>query len=460
LLPSINPIAAGSILQQGLSATIFLILTRNLGASGYGAVAMALAIASSVYYFSSFWLAPNIVAFGAKEKRQLGKLGPIFCGGCALSLALSAIALLLFLMIAALGLIQANTEPQVTALLVLGMVLLHLALLGFQASQRFFEYGLMLWGDKAIHIVAVLIFLYGGFLNSRTVLYSAGFSMLMVSSIGIYAVVKSHMQTQFRQLQYRELVRISFPVFPAMILAYFSSPHFAILLAGTLHSAGLAGSVSAAIVVAGALAQPVMWVTPRLLPALAESLEAEREKTVERHLRVTILRTASTMAAIVIVLSSLSPFASLVLGKTFVNSGPVISAVICATVAEVTNMLVTPVLYVRHLERAIFMAALAKAAVFVVAVIVIAADAQQGISLGYLAASWIGLFVNIFALKESRNWNIFGRLLMLCLLSSLPAILMFQFPLQASFLVSSVCLIGVALFSADLMRGLWQARLR
>ncbi|MEN8218399.1 MAG: oligosaccharide flippase family protein [Pseudomonadota bacterium] len=81
-------IAVGSIIQQLLSIVIFMILTRHLGAAGYGIVAAALALATTIYCFSAFWMTPYMVRAGTKQVLYHAKLGDVFVISGLLSFAL------------------------------------------------------------------------------------------------------------------------------------------------------------------------------------------------------------------------------------------------------------------------------------------------------------------------------------------------------------------------------------
>ena len=91
----IGHIAVGSITQQILSIIIFIILTRHLGAEGYGMIAAALALAISIHDFSCNWMQPYIVRTGAKQVFHYNKLGDVYIITTIISFVLMLLGLVI-----------------------------------------------------------------------------------------------------------------------------------------------------------------------------------------------------------------------------------------------------------------------------------------------------------------------------------------------------------------------------
>ncbi|WP_069472146.1 lipopolysaccharide biosynthesis protein [Candidatus Marithrix sp. Canyon 246] len=412
----IGHIATGSIIQQILSIIIFIILTRHLGAEGYGMVAAALALATSIYNFSNVWMAPYMIRAGAKQVFHYNKLGDVYVTTGVISFILMVLGLIIVILLESFKIINLNIYADLPLLMMLlsGLFFLNLFRIGLQSTQSFRGYGYSLWMDKIFYLAAIIILFFYWQLESKSALYGNAVAMLLIGILGLLYFAKTHISLKIKSFCWREFFKTTSPVLLATIALYFSSPPFVILLAGNLSGLEQAGFVSVAFVLFGFFLQPIQWITPTLLPKFTIAIESGNEEILQEKIDKVvfpfiIFYSIAVVAFIMITLST--PLIPYMIGEDFRQGIPVIVVIIGTVVAEVFHLLVISMLYARHQETLILIATVARSLSFLL-IAIFSADSQLLI-IGFLVSSWIFVAVEIWALRDLVSWKIRFTILIL-----------------------------------------------
>jgi O-antigen/teichoic acid export membrane protein len=410
-------IAVGSIIQQLLSIVIFMILTRHLGAAGYGIVAAALALATSIYNFSAFWMTPYMVRSGAKQVFHHAKLGDVYVITGLISFALSVIGLLIIIILEhfKIGNIQIYGEVPLLMILLSGLFLLNLFRIGLQTTQSFRGYGYSLWMDKILYLPAIIVLFFYGQLESESVLYANAFSMLLVAILGIVYFAKTHVSLIVKSFRWHEFFKATMPILLATIASYFSSPLFVILLVGNLFGVEQAGFVGVAFVLYGFFLQPIQWLTPTFLPKFTVAMECGDKARLQDHVEklvfpFAILYSIGIVAFITVAIST--PIIPYLVGDDFRTAIPVIALIMSTVVAETVHYLIVSMLYARQQETLILVASATRSLSFLL-IAVLFSDSSLFIIIGLLVGTWISVAVEIWALRDLVSWKVrFGMLVL------------------------------------------------
>ncbi len=413
----IGHIAVGSIAQQILSIIIFIILTRHLGAEGYGMVAAALALAISIYDFSCNWMEPYIVRTGAKQVFHYNKLGDVYIITTIISFILMLLGLVIitFLESFKIGSLHIYGGMSLLTILLLGLFFLNLLRTGLEATQSFRGYGYSLWIDKIFYLAAVLVLFFYGLLESQTALYANAVGMLLVAILGLVYFVKTHINFHIKSFfSWKEFFKSTSPVLLTTIIIYFSSYPFVILLVGNISGLEQAAFISVAFVISGLMLQPIQWMTPTLLPKFTIAIESGNKKVLRDQIEKVLFPFVIlySIAVIIFIMFTIStPIIPILLGEDFRQGIPVIVLIICTVVPKIIHLLIIQMLYARHQEMLILMASLA-GSLFFISIAFLFPDSQQFL-IGLLIGEWVMLIIEIRALKDIVSLQIQLKLLLL-----------------------------------------------
>ena len=413
----IGHIAVGSIAQQILSIIIFIILTRHLGAEGYGMVAAALALAISVHDFSCNWMEPYIVRTGAKQVFHYNKLGDVYLITTIISFILMFLGFIIIIVLESMNITNLHIYGEASLLmtLLLGFFFLNLLRTGLEATQSFRGYGYSLWIDKVFYLTAVLILFFYGLLESQTALYANGIGMLLVAILGLVYFIKTHISLHIKHFfRWQEFFKSTSPVLLTTIIVYFSSYPFVILLVGNLSGLEQAAFISVAFVISGLMLQPIEWITPTLLPKFTIAIESGNKKVLRDQIEKVLFPFVIlySIAVIIFIMFTIStPIIPILLGEDFRNGIPVIVLIICTVVPKLIHLLIIQMLYARNQEMLILIASLAGSISFI-SIAFLFPDSQLFL-IGLLIGEWVMLIIEIRALKDIVSLQIQLKLLLL-----------------------------------------------
>ncbi|MDM8557727.1 hypothetical protein QUF82_02720 [Thiotrichales bacterium HSG14] len=414
----IGHVAIGSVIQQVLSIAIFMILTHHLGATEYGMVAAALALATSIYNFSSTWITPSIVKTGVAQLLHYSKLGDIYIIGGLISLSFIMLGLFLVFFLKSFKIIDIQIYGGTTLLimLLLGLFFIGLVRIGLQATQSFREYGYFLWMDKIFLFAIVIILFNYEQLNSQTALYANAASMLLIAILGLFYFCKKYVRLHVKTFSLSKFLKTTTPIFFATIALYFASPPFVILLVSNLFELEQAGFVGVGFIIYGFFIQPIRWITPTLLPKFTIAMEYGDKSVLCDYVNkvifpFTVLYSIGIVAFISIILS-MPIIISYLIGDDFQPGIPVIILIINIVVAEVVHQLLISMLYARQQEKLILIATVARSLFFILMVLLFS-NSLLLILIGLLVGSWINVAVEIWALKDLFSWKIKMRMLII-----------------------------------------------
>lgn len=413
----IGHIAVGSIAQQILSIIIFIILTRHLGAEGYGMVAAALALAISIHDFSCNWMQPYIVRTGARQVFHYNKLGDVYIITTIISFILMLLGLVIITFLESFKIVNIHIYGGVSLLmmLLLGLFFLNLLRTGLEATQSFRGYGYSLWLDKIFYLAAVLVLFFYGQLDSKSALYANAIGMLLVAILGLLYFANTHISRHIKPFfRWQEFFKSTSPVLLTTIIVYFSSYPFVILLVGNLSGMEQAAFISVAFILSGLMLQPITWMTPTFLPKFTIAIESGNQKVLRDQIEkvlfpFVILYSIAVIIFIIIAIST--PIIPILLGEDFRNGIPVIVLIICTVVPKLIHLLIIQMLYARNQEVLILIASLAGSLSFI-SIAFMFSDSQQFL-IGLVIGEWVMLIIEIRALKDIVSLQIQLKLLLL-----------------------------------------------
>ena len=144
-------IAIGAVVQQLLSFAIILLITRLLGADGYGEVVTLMAIATTIFSFSAQWALPYILRTESVSYHKTHKIGNAFFQPLLISAVILLVATYLITNYFPNALGNITTIPvSMIYFSAISYLLLQMAKVGFQIQSRFGYYGMLLSLDKLL----------------------------------------------------------------------------------------------------------------------------------------------------------------------------------------------------------------------------------------------------------------------------------------------------------------------
>lgn len=359
-------VAIGAVVQQLLSFAIILLITRLLGADGYGEVVTLMAIATTIFSFSAQWAQPYILRTESVSYHKTHKIGNAFFVPLLISVFILLVATYLITNFFPNALGDIGEIPvSMVYFSAISYLLFQMAKVGFQIQSRFGYYGILLSLDKLI-----LLLLLGGLLSINLltkahVLWAYIAGTMLAGLGGLVLCLYKHQDWKRGAFLHGEYVKSIAPVSLSVAIHYFSSITFIILVSRNIEGAQVVGWIGMGNVILGVLLQPFNWLAPTLAPKLSrEVLEADSQVRIDSYLQHWLLPSSLMVLWITIITVAViifTPILPLLLGNGFEGGVRIIALVTLLTTAEAANLLLVQLVYARKLEAIILLAVIFKA---------------------------------------------------------------------------------------------------
>ena len=359
-------IALGAIVQQLLSFAVILLITRLLGADGYGEVVTLMAIATTIFNFSAQWAQPYMVRTESVSYAKNQKIGSAFFIPSLISFFILLVATYLFTHYFSKALGDISTIPvSMIYFSAISYFLFQMAKIGLQIQSRFGYYGLLLSLDKLMLLMILGSFVLFHLLTKAHVLwaYIAGTMLAGMGGLGL-CLYKLHDWKKGCFL-YNDYAKSIAPVSASVAIHYFSSITFVILITREIESAQFVAWIGMGNIILGVLLQPINWLAPTLAPKLSRDvLEANSHVRIGCYLQDWVLPSTLiilwiTICTITVIL--FTPLLPRLLGNGFQDGTTIIALVALLTTAEASNLMLVQLVYARKLEKIVLLAVIFKA---------------------------------------------------------------------------------------------------
>jgi O-antigen/teichoic acid export membrane protein len=339
LLRNFLALGAGNYGAMGVSLGINAVLTRRLGAEQFGHLALLLTASQVLALVVVNWTHTALVRFGAQEFAasasvtqtfwtRVWMVAPWFVMASAGMLA-GGSHVTGYLMIPAWGIVVVLAHFTATfVLLTIGAV--------FQAKGEMRRYGVVLFLDKAVMVVLLLVCLAAPWTkNPLAVLCLYAASSAAVAAWGLSRLrVRSLLPVTFNRDVYNKMFAFSFPLLLSSWVGLFGTNWFDILIIKTYWPISEVGLFSLGSVLAGVVQQVTIIFSTLLLPQLSVMVaNGELDKIrafVDRLLPYWFLGTAALFTVVVLVAQPLVP---LIFGRPFAPAASVLAILMVATCA-------------------------------------------------------------------------------------------------------------------------------
>ncbi len=357
--------AAGSYVVMGLSLILTIMLTRMLGAAGYGQLALLLAIGQTAAYFTSFWTTAGLVRFGSEAwLSSTDAFHRVFWGRNAMVFPLLLVLAAAIGMAGSRGAEWLGLHPAETAAVlayVFATVLFQTSQFTFQALKRVRVFAGWQVLEKACLVAAVWVVaahLADG-VSQLVWLYaatSAAVGLLSMLWLGRkqWWPIRSDWSTMVR------LAQFSWPLLLSLTFGYLSTNWIDLLIIRRYASLAEVGHYNLAYQVIGMVQTLPTLSFPILLPLLVGWQVGGRQESIQLYLGRLVPHACVALCGILVVLLALlRTIFPLVFGAAFVASvipcGWLLVAVSCYGVF-ISGM---PLLNLWEQTRAIFLASAA-----------------------------------------------------------------------------------------------------
>ena len=399
----------GAVAQQFLSLAIILLVTRLLGAEGYGEIVTLTAVATTTFCFSAQWAVPYMVRTESVNYSKTHKIGSAFFIPILISLCILLVVTYLIThnfsdMFGGYGAIPA---PMIY-ISALGQFIFQMAKTGLQIQGRFSYYGTILWLDKAILLIIIGGLFLFNLLTVISVLWAYVAGVMLAGLVGLGVCLNRRIDWANDSFLFEDYVKSVAPISASVAILYFSSIAFLTLIGREAGGAQFAAWLGIGSVLLGVLLQPFSWLTPILAPKLSKDvLEANGHARISSFLQnwmlpsnLIILWVAVCTATLILV----TPILSLLFGNGFQGGAAVVALVILLAAAEAGNMLLVQIAYARKLETLVMVAVLLKAMPLLIGY---AFDASLEINLVLLnLGSWLLIGISLLGIRSylERKW--------------------------------------------------------
>lgn len=399
----------GAVVQQLLSFAIIFLITRLLGAKGYGEVVTLTAIAGTIFNFSAQWAQPYMIRTESINFAKTQKISSAFLIPALISLLTVFIVTYPITHYFAERFGDVSTIPaSMVYVSAISFFIFQIAKTGLQVQSRFGYYGFLLSLDKIILLCLIGGLLAFNLLNNSSVLWAYVAGTLLAGIFGLtLALYKKH---EWKQggFVYREYIKSITPVSGSVFILYFSSITFVILLARPVGGAELVAWIGMGNVLLGILLQPFNWLAPTLSPKLSRDvLEMDGHERINNYLKDWVLPASLiilwvSIAAITVVL--FTPILPIVLGGGFQGGVTIIALVAMLTTAEASNLMLVQIVYARKLETLVMVAVLFKSMPLLIGYACGASVELLLILLNF--GSWLAICISLFGIRSylQRKW--------------------------------------------------------
>lgn len=342
-------LASGNYAAIGLSLVISVVLTRQLGPTEFGKLALMIAAAQLLSFFASVWTLTAVVHFGAREFAATGRISGVFwtrsalvapwivAAGAAFALARGPIASYL------------EIPPDLAWLVIAYFLLLVLTSTGsvaLQAIQRARRYAAALLLERAliaVLLVATLAFRPLDGVSSLVIFAvgALGAALFMFGSIGRLPL--SFVVPTMTDL--RAMWGFSLPLIASTWLGFFGTQWLDYAVIRRFLSFEELGRYSLAHQLAGVLQQVSIAVATVLLPRYSVLVEAGRADEIRRMLvREIPYWLFGLSIALGVALLILPTATALVFGPSFAGASEPLSLLVVATMELAIFNTFTPIL--------------------------------------------------------------------------------------------------------------------
>lgn len=285
---SFASVVAGNYGAIGVSFVTSIVLTRLLGATGYGHLALLLTASQVFSFIVSAWTLTAIVQFGAREFAERRSLARTFWARTAIAapwLAATAIVALTFaeplagfLAIPAEALVLVFAHFLLSAAMGTGSALL-------QAQDRMPRYGTGLLVDRLTALGSIVLFAAGDILAPLTALASYVLSSL-IATIFLFAGIgpRALMPVRIVATDVQALWRFSLPLAASQWLGIFGTQWTDFAIIRRYLSVGDLGSYALAYQLAGVLQQVTSIFATLMLPRYSVIAHLGRREDLRRLL--------------------------------------------------------------------------------------------------------------------------------------------------------------------------------
>ena len=331
-------LGVGNYGAMAVSMVINAILTRRLGAERFGHLALLLTTSQIVALLAANWTQTAVVRFGALEFAATGRISATIWTRWWMALPWAAAPLVVAL--AGSGPVAAYLSIPPSGLLLvwlhfLATFLLTTAGAAFQARQEMSRYGAVLFFDKAVMALLILLASPLVLRSALTVLVAYAVSSTLVA-IGALATLgrAALMPVTFSRSAYQHMWRFSSPLILSTWAAMFGTSWFDYIVLRWYRSPAELGWYSLGVLLAGVLQQVAIISSTLLLPRLSVIVASgEFEKVrllITRVLPYWLLATAVLFSVAIVAGAPLVP---VVFGSAFGPSVRVLAVLMLAASA-------------------------------------------------------------------------------------------------------------------------------
>ena len=401
-MSNIKYIATGAITQQVFSCFILILLTRSLGADGYGQIVTFLAITTTIFNFSTNWVIPFVIRTESIHYSNTSKIGKAFSIPFLISFVLLMVAwgFIAYGPFKQFGNINAISKLGLLGFSV-GFFAYQIAKTGYQIQQNFKSYGLMMILDKVVLLfgIAGLILLNNTSLNY--VFWTYSLSSLLVGVVFLLHCLFKKISNVNSSFNVKEYLKSVSSVALSVIIYYFSTQPFVILVSQHAAETHLAAWLGIGYVMLGVLLQPFMWLAPTLLPKFSVEVNRYNAKLLmSSYIENTVLPANALLlwsVVVIIFIITFSPQLLSFLGKGFQGGEIIISLLLLSALPDAINMLLIQIIYAKKQENMVILMAIFKVMPFIIGYLL-----KQSMEIELILLNlggWIGIGINLFLIR-------------------------------------------------------------
>ena len=359
-------LAIGAVVQQCLSFAVIILITRLIGADGYGEVVTLTAAATTIFCFSTQWALPYMVRTASISFAKTQKIGRAFFAPMGISLFFLLALTYLGTHFSLKGFGSVGTISVVMIYFAaIGQFVFQMAKTGLQIQTRFSDYGVLLSLDKVILLSILCGLLLLKSFDNAYVLWAYVAGTMLAGIGGLWRCVHKKSEWAREQFEVDDYVKSVAPVSVAVVIHYFSSIAFLILIAMETGGAQSAAWIGIGGVALGVLLQPFNWLAPTLAPKFAgDVLEPDGHVRISGYLENWVLPSCLMLLWITIgtiIFLLFTPILPLLLGDGFLGGTTVVALVASLATADASNIMLVQIVYARKLETLVMVAVILKA---------------------------------------------------------------------------------------------------
>jgi O-antigen/teichoic acid export membrane protein len=315
LLRSLALLGVGNYGAMAVSLAINALLTRRLGVDAFGRLALMLSVSQAASLLTANWTQSGIVRFGAQEFASTGSVRETFWTRTWVVAPWTALVVLVVL-IARDPLATYLTIPTWAVLLLLlhFLAALLLTTVGamFQARNEMSRYGAMLFLDKAVMAIFLLLMPQSWIGEPARVVGLYAASSIGVAGWGVAVLGRrSFWPAVFDRLAYRRMTAFSLPLILSSWAGLFGTNWFDFVIIKWYRPVSDVGLYSLGTVLAGVVQQITIvfstWLLPQFSMMVATGEHEQIRRLVDRVFPYWFLATSVMFATVVATASWVVP---------------------------------------------------------------------------------------------------------------------------------------------------------